>query len=394
MRVLHFDCFSGAAGDMIVGALVDLGVDARDVLEAVHRLGIPGLEVALRPVQRGGLGGTGFQVGAPERQTHRGLPEILALVKKSGLAPGARRIARRVFERLCEVEGRLHGVPAEKVHLHEVGAVDSVADVVAAAFCIDRLAPDRISCSALPTGSGTVSCEHGTLPVPAPATLELLRGCPVYPGPVEREMVTPTGAAILTTVASAFGAMPAMTIRRTGFGTGSRENPGHPNLLRVIEGEADPSERRESSIVVIETNVDDMNPQDVGPLPDRLREAGAVDVFVTPVLMKKSRPGLQITVLAPEASHRAVCERLFRETTTIGLRYHRASRWELDREIDPVETRFGAISLKVSRLDGKVVNVTAEHDDCLRAAREHGVAVAEVRQEALNAYRTKHGEDR
>lgn len=393
MTILHFDCFSGASGDMIVGALIDLGVDGQEVQDALSQLGVPDLKVSFGRVQRGGLSGTQFQVETSGKQSHRGLQDILDLLAASGLPPGTQGMAREIFQRICEVEARLHGIPLERVHLHEVGALDSIADVVAAAFCLDRLAPSRITSSALPTGSGTVNCEHGVLPVPAPATLELLRGVPIYPGPVAQEMVTPTGAAILTTAAQEFGPLPRMTVRRTGFGAGTRENPGHPNLLRVIMGDADPSGSQETSIVVTETNVDDMSPQDVAPLMDRLFEAGAVDVFVTPVQMKKNRPGLLVTVLAPESAHQAVCERLFHETTTIGLRYHRASRWELDREIEPVETRFGPVAMKISRLAGKVVQVSAEYEDCRRLADEHGIAVDEVRQEALYAYRETRGEN-
>ena len=323
MTVLHFDCFSGASGDMIVGALVDLGVDQAEVRAALAQMRVEGLSVSFDPVRRGGMAATHFRVHASGDQKHRALSDILALLQGSELPEPVIRTAHQVFRRLCEAEARLHGVAVDEVHMHEVGAVDSIADVVAAAFCLHRLSPQRITVSALPTGTGTVECEHGTLPVPAPATLELLRGAPVYAGNVEGEMVTPTGAAILTTVAHEFGALPAMKVLRTGLGAGTREHQGTPNVLHVVQGEAEVLAGSKPSVLVVQANIDDMNPQDFGHVMDGLFEEGALEVFFTPVQMKKNRPGILLTALASDERLEPVCRFLLRETTTIGLRYHR-----------------------------------------------------------------------
>jgi len=269
--------------------------------------------------------------------------------------------------------------------------VDSIADVVAAAFCLHRLSPGRITVSALRTGSGTVECAHGTLPVPAPATLELLRGAPVYAGEVEGELLTPTGAAILTTVADGFGSMPRMTVLRTGLGAGTREHPGLPNLLRVVEGEEAAEAGPRPTIQVVEANIDDMNPQDFGHVMEGLFVQGALEVFFTPVHMKKNRPGVLLTALAPEEVLDPVCRYLLRETSTIGLRYHLAFRWELERDLETVDTRFGRIAVKISRLDGRPVRVSPEYEDCRRCAEQHQVTVDEVRREALRRYEDKGG---
>lgn len=391
MTLLHFDCFSGASGDMIVGALVDLGVEPAEVCAALEQMHVPGLRVSFDAVTRGGFAATHFRVQAPGEQPHRGLSAIRALLEASELPEEVVQTADRVFERLCQVEAAIHGVAVEQVHLHEVGAVDSIADVVAAAFCLHRLAPQRITVSALPTGWGTVECEHGTLPVPAPATLELLRGCPVYAGNVEGEMVTPTGAAILTTVAHEFGTLPHMKVLRSGMGAGTRENKGTPNLLRVVQGESETLHGAGPSVLVVQANIDDMNPQDFGHVMEGLFEEGALEVFFTPVQMKKNRPGILLTALASDRTLDLVCRFLLRETTTIGLRYHRASRWELQRETATVETSFGKVSLKIARLDDGAARVSPEYEDCLRCARQHGITVEEVRREALRVYYAEHG---
>jgi uncharacterized protein (TIGR00299 family) protein len=331
-------------------------------------------------------------VQARGEQPHRGLEDIRALLRDSGLAEGGVQIADQVFHRLCQVEARLHGVEIGQVHLHEVGAVDSIADVVAAAFCLHRLAPQRITVSALPMGTGTVECEHGTLPVPAPATLELLRGCPVYAGNVEGEMVTPTGAAILTTVAHEFGVLPRMKVLGTGLGAGSREHPGAPNVLRVVQGESEALAGSRPSVLVVQANIDDMNPQDFGHVMDGLFEEGALEVFFTPVQMKKNRPGILLTALASDERLEPVCRFLLRETTTIGLRYHRALRWELEREVATVETAFGRVALKIARPDDGPARVSPEYEDCRRCSLHHGVTVEEVRREALRVYNSEHGE--
>ena len=393
MTYLYFDAFSGAGGDMIVGALVDLGVDARHVRNALRSLGFGGLKVTFRAVSRAGIGATKFDVKAPGRPPHRGLEEIRRILRRADLTPGARAIADSAITRQAEAEARVHRIPVEKVQLHEVGAIDSIADVVGAAVCLDRLAADRVVVSALPLGSGRVECEHGTFPVPAPATLELLRGRPVRPGPVAAEMVTPTAAAILTAVADGFGPMPRMVPGRIGHGAGSRDPEGLPNVLRVVEGEPDPAEEAPAEVIEIQANLDDMNPQVYGHLMDRLFEQGALEVFYTPVHMKKNRPGVLVTAITREAAREALTEVLFRDSSTIGVRWRAAARRELDRESVEVRIRGGNVSVKVSKLAGEVVQVSPEYDDCVRIARRRGAPLRTVQEEAVEAYR-KTGEER
>ena len=387
MTVLFFECLAGASGDMIVGALVDLGVPPQRVRRAVAGLKIPGLRVSFRKVRRGGLSATQFVVRTGDPQTHRGLRAIRRLLRESDLPPAARRTAEDVFHRLCTVEAAIHDVPVEKIHLHEVGAVDSIVDVVAAAVCLDALAPSHITVSPLPTGSGSVLCEHGTLPVPAPATLELLRGCPIYGGPVAAEMVTPTGAAILTTVATEFGPLPPMRLRRSGQGAGTRDDPGLPNVLRVLEGEMPSHAEGQGEVIVVEANIDDMNPQLYDHLMERLYEAGALEVFYSPVHMKKNRPGVLVTAIARERAFDEIARALFRESTTIGIRQHHAYRRELERETVRVRTPYGSVTLKVSRLDGNIVQISPEYEDCRRCARRHRVPLHEVQTKAVQAFR-------
>ena len=385
MSILHFDCFRGAAGDMIVGALVDLGADGKGVIRGIDRLGLPGLQVSFRSVLRGGLAATQFVVEAPGPHPHRGLGEIRRLLGSSGLPAGVREAALKVFERLCGVEARLHGVDIDEVHLHEVGAADAIADVVGAALALHELGPEEITVAPLPLGSGQVEAEHGTLPVPAPATLELLRGCPVRGGPVEGELVTPTGAAILTTVANRFGPLPEMRVEGSGFGAGSHDPPRVANVLRVVQGERLATGAEAGEVVVMEANIDDMSPEGLGHVMERLLTAGARDVFFTSVQMKKNRPGVLVTCLADEARSIDLGRLLFRETTTLGVRYHRARRWELPREMKSVSTPYGPVTVKIARLDDSVVRISPEYEDCRRAALEHGVTLEQVRAAALRA---------
>jgi len=389
MNVLYFDCFSGASGDMIVGALVDLGADRRGVRRALESLGVPGLEVSFRRVRRGALQATKFSVRARGRQPHRGLREIRRLLRESGLTPGARRTAEKTFQRLCTAEAQVHRVPVERVHLHEVGAVDAIADVAAAAVCLEQLAPSRVVVSPLPAGSGAVECEHGTLPVPAPATVALLEGRPIYGGPAGVEMVTPTGAAILTAVAAEFGPMPAMRLLRSGHGAGSRQGSGLPNVLRVLEGEIQGARAGTAEVIVVQANIDDMSPENFGHLMERLYETGALEVFFTPAQMKKDRPGVLVSAIGREETIHDLCDVLFRESTTLGVRFHRAARRELPREAVRVRTRYGAVSLKVARLEGEAIQVSPEYDDCRRCARRHKVPLRQVQEAAMEAFRAR-----
>ena len=390
-RILYLDCFSGAAGDMVIGALLDAGLPFERLEEALGSLALGDeCAVSAEPVTRSGVGATKFTVTETSRDgaghPHRHLSGILRLVERSALAEASRARAARLFRRLAETEAAIHRMPVEKVHLHEVGALDSIIDVVGGVFAFEWFGAERIVASAVNVGSGTVACAHGTMPVPAPATAVLMAGAPVYSGPPAGELLTPTGALLVSEFAGEYGPLPAMRIERIGYGAGSRDPRGHPNVLRVLVGEAADTGPRER-VVAVHCEIDDMNPQIFGVLMERLQDAGAVDVFYTAVQMKKNRPGTHVTVLVPPARREAVCAVLFRETSTIGLRYGEVTREVLERKIVPVPTAYGEVRCKVARRGDGIVNVAPEFDDCARAAREHRVSVKEVHAAAVQASR-------
>jgi pyridinium-3,5-bisthiocarboxylic acid mononucleotide nickel chelatase len=307
------------------------------------------------------------------------------LIDQSALSAAGRARAKAMFQRLGEVEAAIHQMPVEKVHLHEVGALDSIIDIVGAVFALEWFGADRIVCSALNVGGGTVQSAHGLFPVPAPATLKLLGDAPIYSGPVQKELVTPTGALIATTYAASFGPIPAMSVERVGYGAGDRDNPGTPNVLRVLVGRAADRPHAER-VVVIECEIDDMNPQIYGVAMDRLYAAGALEVFYVPVQMKKNRPGVLMTVIASPDLRAALSDVIFRETTTIGLRHHEVDRECLQREIVSVETPIGAVRFKLAWRDGRVVNAVPEFEDCARLATMNNLSVKEVQALAVQAY--------
>src|SRR5438876_1922239 len=344
MRGLYLDCFSGISGDMLLGALVDLGVDAAYLRAQLRRLPLRGYDLSAARVTRGELGGVKVTVEVGDRrQPGRGLREIRALLDRSGLPGRVRSTALRAFEALVDAEAGVHRIPRERVHLHEVGAVDAIVDVVGAMIGMERLGWPRVVCSALHVGRGMVTMEHGTFPVPPPAVAELLKGRPCYATQVEGELVTPTGAALAVTLASDFGPLPSMRPQRIGYGAGSREIEHHPNLLRAIYGDLLNDGAIHETVLVLETTIDDMNPQLYGHLMERLFAAGALEVFYTAIQMKKNRPGTKVTVICPEPRLEEVGSVIFRETTTIGFRYLPMGRIELGRRIDLVRTAYGAV---------------------------------------------------
>jgi uncharacterized protein (TIGR00299 family) protein len=403
---------------MVVGAALDAGVPLALLREAVASLDLGGVDVSAERVTRGGVTATKFLVrlpghGASAPTRHRHLRDILALIDRSGLPPGAKARASALFVRLGEAEAAVHDVPVDRVHFHEVGAVDSIVDVVCGVLALDWLAADRIVASPLNTGRGTVETAHGTLPVPAPATARLVSGVPVYADGPEAELLTPTGALLVTGHASAYGPLPPMRLERVGYGAGDRDLPGRPNVLRAFLGEAmdeiaaagaagvagtaeaagggGASASPESGgagerLAVIACEIDDLNPQILGSLLGRLLETGAVDAYYTPVQMKKCRPGTLVTVLAPPDRREAVAALLFRETTTLGVRYHEVWREALARELVAVDTPWGPVRVKVARRGGAIVNAMPEFDDCDRLARERDVPVKDVQAAALGAW--------
>lgn len=364
---------------MILGALVDAGCELAVIEDAVRRLGLDGWALEARDVVRGGLRGTQVLVRTDPARRFEDLGAMLRLIQGSGLSDGVRARVAAVLRRLAEAEGRVHHVPAEAVHFHEVGALDTLVDVVGAVAGLDVLGVERVHISPLPLGGGTVETAHGRLPVPAPATAELLRGFPVYDSGVRTELVTPTGAAILTTL-GAPGPLPVMTLERIGWGAGAREL-AVPNLLRLLVGTAvDPGEEagQVETLISVQTTIDDMSPQLYEPLVDRLLGAGALDVYLTPVVMKRSRPGTVVTALVPPALAERVAEVLFRETTTIGVRWGEVRRRRLPRELVRLPTAFGPVTFKVSRLQGRAVTVTPEFEEVRRLAEARGLPVREV----------------
>ena len=393
-RVLYLDCFSGASGDMLIGALLDAGLPFDSLRTALGSLALDHeCTVSAERVSRSGIAATKFTVtetpgDVSGAHRHRHLSGITRLVERSALSDSSKQRANRLFRRLADIEAAIHQMPVETVHLHEVGALDSIVDIVGGVFALEWFGADRIVASPLNVGSGTVTCEHGTLPVPAPATAALVSGVPVYAAGPPGELLTPTGALLVTEFAGEYGALPSMRIDKIGYGAGTRDPAGHPNVLRVLVGEAS-DEGGGERVTVVECEIDDMNPQIFGVLMDRLYAAGAVEVFYTAVQMKKSRPGTHVTVLVPPGRLEAVSATLFRESTTIGLRHTEVTRETLRRELVPVSTRFGEVRCKVAWRGAAVVNVAPEFDDCARLAEQHGVSVKVLHAVAVTACQDK-----
>ena len=382
-RVVYFDCPSGVSGDMVLGALVDVGVSVEALRGELEKLRVPGWTLGVRQVRRGAFRATKVDVildsGVPRVPRH--LRDIVEILSGSGLAPAVVASATRIFTRLAEAEARVHGTTVDGVHFHEVGAVDAIVDVAGAVIGLHLLAADAVHVSALPLGGGFVDTAHGRMPVPGPGTAELLRGFPVVDTGVRAELVTPTGAAILTTLAAGAGRMPAMTVERVGYGAGTADLPGTPNVLRCFVGEVGEAAGTET-IVQVETTIDDMSPQLYEPLMDRLFEAGALDVFLTAVIMKRSRPGTVLTALCPPERVGDLSRVLFEESSTIGVRWTEMSRARLEREMVTIATAYGALPAKVSRLGGRIVTVTPEFAEVVRIAREKSLPVREVLEQA------------
>jgi len=406
-KILWLDATAGAAGDMILGSLVDLGAPFAAVKRAVNSLGLRGVRLTRRTVVRGAVAATKIDVGIaghPNDDHHvhtqhgrgdhgRTLSDIRKIISGAPLDAAVRDRALVIFRRLVEAEAEAHGLTPKSVHLHEAGASDAIADVVGVCASLHAIGPDRIVVSPMTTGVGTVACAHGLYPVPGPATSLLLRGAPLTGIEAQGERLTPTGAAILTSIANEYGGPPSMTLKAVGHGAGSRDTPEQPNVVRALLGEREASDRtaaaapRIPQVLVVEFTVDDATPQLLAYAIERLFAAGAQDVHTTPVQMKKGRAGHQVTALTQIEHFDAVTRAALTETTTLGLRFHLEGRIELDRAIERVATPYGAIDVKVGRLDGAEVHATPEYDDCAAAARKHGVALFVVQQTALAARR-------
>jgi hypothetical protein len=452
MRIAYLECFSGMSGDMFLGALVDAGVPASVLEETVAALGV-GARLEISRVLRSGISATKVdvwvdgekdlpreeywaqqdvawatspaknvhehehhhehghehhhdhehsssdavgQVSRPFSREHshshehgRGLTEIREIIGKATISPTAKKTAIAIFEALGAAEAKIHATSVEKVHFHEVGAVDAMVDIVCAAVGAEALGVDEIVCSPLNVGGGTVKCAHGTFPVPAPATVELLADAPVYSSGVQAELVTPTGAAIVKTLARRFAAFPAMKVEKSGYGAGSRDFPGHPNVVRLTVGEAASTLAAKTAsemVTVLEANLDDLNPQVFGYVMDRLFEEGALDAFGLPVQMKKNRPGTLLTVLCKPEDASKLTQLIFTETTTLGVRRRDEVRQTLARRWENVRTQWGEVRIKIASMNGTVTNYAPEYEDCRRIAAEHHVPLKTVMQEAARAY--------
>ena len=382
----YLDAFSGISGDMTVGALLDLGVPFAELRAALDGLGLPDLAVASERREQGGLRATKFVVTTGEPPGERTFAIVRAVLARAGLAAAVRERALAVFAALADAEARVHGVAIDDVHFHEVGAADAIADVVGTAFGIEALGVTSLYVSALPLGRGIVDTRHGPLPIPAPATVELLRGYAVRAGDGEGEMVTPTGAAILRGLGAVSAPPPAFRPERVGYGAGTRRLADRPNVLRILLGDAAavPAGLATDEMLVIESTIDDMSPEPWEHVMTRLFAAGAVDVALLPVHMKKSRPGVQVQVIAPPAAREAVAAALFAETTTIGLRMHAVTRWKLARHVREVATPYGTIAVKIAGGDAPSV-IAPEYESCRAAAERHGVPLRVVYEAARSA---------
>jgi len=429
MRIAYLDCFSGISGDMFLGALIDAGVPARVFEEAVVGLNI-GARLAISKVDRSGITATKVDVlvdgevsagnalhdhrhthdhghthdhhdahdythghsqknGHEDKHVHgRGLVEIRKIIQSSRIPAQAKMTAIAIFQALGAAESKIHSVPAESIHFHEVGAVDALVDIVSAAVGADHLAVDEWVCSPLNVGGGAIHCAHGTFPVPAPATLELLKDAPVFSSGPQKELVTPTGAAIVKTLVKRFSPFPPMKVRATGYGAGTSDFPAHANVVRLTLGDSqvDFTRAQQDTVTVLEANIDDLNPQIFGYVIDHLLADGALDAFGMPVQMKKGRPGMLLTVLAhPEDADR-LTQILFTETTTLGVRRRDEQRQILDRRFEVVHTRWGDVRIKIASLDGTIRNCAPEFEDCKQLAAKHRIPLKRVLQEALHVY--------
>jgi len=449
MRIAYLECFSGMSGDMFLGALVDAGVSPKALEETVAALNV-GARLEFSRVVRSGISATKVDVWVDEEKdkpreeswerqgqhshehsghehtqdhhehehdghTHshagetwtepalsmakgvsaphggsRGLTDIREIISAAGISASAKKTAIAIFEALGAAEAKIHNTAVESVHFHEVGAVDAMVDIVCAAVGAEALGADEIICSPLNVGGGTVKCAHGTFPVPAPATVELLKDAPVYSSGLQAELVTPTGAAIVKTLASRFAAFPEMRIEKSGYGAGSRDFPGHPNVVRITIGEAASNSLAAKTaletITVLEANLDDLNPQVFGYVMDRLFEERALDAFAMPVQMKKNRPGTLLTVLCKPEDAGKLTQIIFTETTTLGVRRRDEMRQTLARRWEKVDTAWGEVRIKIASMNGTVTNYAPEYEDCRRIAAEHHVPLKQVIQEAARAY--------
>ncbi len=389
MAIAHFDCFAGAGGDMIVASLIDAGCDFDALKAGLAGLDVGQCELTVQTASRGGISGSKFNVIVPSQaeahHPHRGLADCLELIEAAGLAPRVAKRASDIFTNLARAEAQVHGCAINEVHFHEVGAVDSIIDIVGACLAMELMDIDNVTSAIIPIGGGTIKCQHGVIPVPAPATAELLRGFPTRQGPVVGEMTTPTAAAILTTLAETFGPMPEIDVASIGYGAGTRDSDKLPNLLRVFVGS--PSRCGSADTVVeLSVNLDDCTGEIIAATMEKLLAAGCLDAWATPIVMKKSRPAHQLSVLCATADVNAAEDILLSETTSLGVRRRTCQRTKLTREFQTVTTQYGPIRIKLGLRDGSILTASPEFDDCQQAAQSHGAPVRAIMDAARAAF--------
>ena len=391
MRTLYFDCFAGASGNMILGAMLGLGIGRAQLESELDKLGLPNVSLKVENVDRSGISAIHVQVLAPDQKDHRHHSDILSIIDSSNLSQSVKQRSIEIFTRLADAEATVHGIAREKVHFHEVGAIDAIVDIVGACICFELLGIERFVCSKIHVGSGFVDMEHGRFPVPPPAVAELLRNVPVYSTELLGELITPTGAAIISTISEAYGPLPEVSLQSTSYGAGSRTYEKFPNLLRVMLGETEQIAKAKTDIddlLLMETKLDDISPQVLSYVMERAFALGVLDCWFTPIQMKKNRPATMISVLCSKDKRELISGLLYSETTTLGLRIREVERECLSREIRSVATQFGPVDVKLAYYEGKVVNAMPEFEQVKKIAIEAGLPLKDVQTEVLKALKT------
>ncbi|HLA95240.1 MAG TPA: nickel pincer cofactor biosynthesis protein LarC [Pyrinomonadaceae bacterium] len=384
MRILYFDCFAGASGNMILGALIAAGVDAEKLTDELKKLGLPEFKIQIEKVDRSGISSLHAKVLIPDEKKHRHLPEIEAIIRNSTLSQTVKDRSLAIFRRLAEAEAAVHGIELEKVHFHEVGALDAIIDIVGSCVGFEMLGIESFACSKIHVGSGFVNMAHGKFPIPPPAVAELLKNIPFYSTEIEGELITPTGAAIISTLCENYGQIPDMTLEVSGYGAGTRTYEKFPNVLRIFVGETAYSGQSET-LSLLETNIDDLSPQILGHVMDKAFDAGALDCWFTAIQMKKNRPATKVSILCSADTEKALLDLLYRETSTLGVRIQRIERRSLERESTMISTEYGQIGVKTAYIDGEAVNSKPEFEDLKSAAVASGVPLKLVAEAASKA---------
>ncbi len=384
MKIAYIDCFSGISGDMILGALIDLGLDTSDLKKELKKLNLGGWELTAKKQQKNHITATKVDIIVKQKQNHRHLNDIFRIIDESKLDSDIKESSKKIFLKLAKAESKVHNIDIDSVHFHEVGATDSILDIVGSVISLKKLNIEKICTSPLPLGTGFVKCAHGTIPIPAPATVELLKGIPVYSTDIKGELVTPTGAAIITTITARFSEMPEMQIEKIGYGAGTSDFD-HPNLLRIFLGNAKENYAQDA-VNIIETNIDDMNPEYYSHISEKLFASGALDVYLTNIQMKDNRPAIKLTVIAAQETTDNLTDIIFTETTTFGIRIYRGMRKKLFTEKKQVKTKYGPITIKIGKSGNKIMTISPEYKDCKKIADAHNLPIKQIYELTKKTY--------